>query len=53
MWAAWDLGLGTAGILPSPIAGSHGNHEYLLWLSTREGRHPTEWLNDIGAMVGG
>jgi 23S rRNA (cytidine1920-2'-O)/16S rRNA (cytidine1409-2'-O)-methyltransferase len=53
VWAAWDLGLGTAGILPSPIAGSHGNHEYLLRLSTREGRHPTEWLDDIGAMVGG
>ncbi|GAB3808162.1 TlyA family RNA methyltransferase [Humibacter antri] len=52
MWAAWDLGLPTAGILPSPIAGSHGNREYLLRLSTRVGRHPTEWLNDIGAMVG-
>lgn len=52
MWAAWDLGLGTAGILPSPIAGSHGNREYLLRLSTRAGRHPTEWLNDVGAMVG-
>lgn len=52
-WAAWDLGLPTAGILPSPIAGSHGNHEYLIWLSTRAGRHPTEWLNQIGAMVKG
>jgi 23S rRNA (cytidine1920-2'-O)/16S rRNA (cytidine1409-2'-O)-methyltransferase len=52
MWAAWDLGLPTAGILASPIAGSHGNREYLLWLSTRAGRHPTEWLHDIGAMVG-
>jgi 23S rRNA (cytidine1920-2'-O)/16S rRNA (cytidine1409-2'-O)-methyltransferase len=52
MWAAWDLGLPTAGILPSPIAGSHGNHEYLIRLSTRAGRHPTEWLDDIGEMVG-
>lgn len=52
MWAAWDLGMPTAGILPSPIAGSHGNREYLIRLSTRAGRHPTEWLNDIGAMVG-
>jgi len=51
-WAAWDLGLPTAGILPSPIAGSHGNREYLIWLSTRAGRHPTEWLDEIGAMVG-
>ncbi|QDZ13553.1 TlyA family RNA methyltransferase [Humibacter ginsenosidimutans] len=52
MWAAWDLGLPTAGILASPIVGSHGNREYLLWLSAREGRHPTEWLDEIGAMVG-
>lgn len=52
MWTAWDLGLPTAGVLASPIAGSHGNHEYLLWLSTRAGRHPTEWLHDIGTMVG-
>jgi len=51
-WAAWDLGLPTAGILASPIAGSHGNLEYLMWLSTRAGRHPTEWLDEIGAMVG-
>lgn len=50
--AAWDLGLPTAGVLPSPITGSHGNHEYLIRLSTRAGRHPTEWLDDIGAMVG-
>ena len=52
LWAAWDLGLPTAGILPSPIAGSHGNREYLMRLSTRTGRHPTEWLDLIGAMVG-
>jgi 23S rRNA (cytidine1920-2'-O)/16S rRNA (cytidine1409-2'-O)-methyltransferase len=52
LWAAWDLGLPTAGILPSPIAGSHGNREYLIRLSTRAGRHPTEWLDDIGEMVG-
>ncbi len=52
MQAAWGLGLPTAGILPSPIAGSHGNREYLLWLSTRAGRHPTEWGDEIAAMVG-
>lgn len=52
MWAAWDLGMPTAGILPSPVVGTHGNREYLLWLNTRAGRHPTEWLDEIGAMVG-
>lgn len=29
---AADLGLGLAGFAPSPITGTHGNHEYLLWL---------------------
>jgi 23S rRNA (cytidine1920-2'-O)/16S rRNA (cytidine1409-2'-O)-methyltransferase len=52
LWAAHDLGVGTAGVIPSPIAGSQGNHEYLVWLSARVGRNPTEWLNQITAMVG-
>jgi 23S rRNA (cytidine1920-2'-O)/16S rRNA (cytidine1409-2'-O)-methyltransferase len=43
LWAAWDLGLGTAGVVASPIAGGSGNHEYLVWL-TGEGTNPTEWL---------
>jgi 23S rRNA (cytidine1920-2'-O)/16S rRNA (cytidine1409-2'-O)-methyltransferase len=51
LWKAWDLGLGTADLMPSPLVGSHGNHEYLVWLSAREGRHPTEWLRQVQAMV--
>ncbi len=47
LWAAWDLGLGTAGVLPSPIAGTAGNHEFLAWLSARAGRNPTEWTKAI------
>lgn len=43
MWGAYDLGWGTAGLIPSPIAGSHGNREYLLWLSARQGGLPTPW----------
>jgi 23S rRNA (cytidine1920-2'-O)/16S rRNA (cytidine1409-2'-O)-methyltransferase len=31
LWAAHDAGLGTAGLIASPIAGGHGNHEYLGW----------------------
>lgn len=50
MWAAWDLGLPTAGILPSPIAGSSGNREYLLWLNTTTGSNPTEWLEQVSAL---
>ena len=31
LWAAHDAGLGTAGVIASPIAGTHGNHEFLAW----------------------
>lgn len=51
LWAAWDLGLGTAGVLPSPIAGNSGNREYLVWLSHAVGGNPTEWRQQVSAMV--
>ena len=44
LWAAWDLGLGTAGVIPSPIVGTAGNREYLVWLSAVAGGNPTEWV---------
>jgi 23S rRNA (cytidine1920-2'-O)/16S rRNA (cytidine1409-2'-O)-methyltransferase len=47
LWAAWDLGLGTAGIIPSPIAGTAGNREFLVWLSSAHGANPTEWLHIV------
>ena len=47
LWAAWDLGLPTAGVLPSPIAGNAGNREYLVWLSVGVGRNPTEWMQVV------
>jgi len=50
MWAAWDAGAAPAGILSSPILGSHGNHEYLLWLSRTQGRNPTEWRERVSAL---
>ncbi|WP_430593309.1 TlyA family RNA methyltransferase [Humidisolicoccus flavus] len=46
LWAAWDLGLGTRGLIPSPITGSHGNREYLLWLNRAQGSNPSEWLDE-------
>lgn len=52
LWAAWDLGLGTAGLIPSPIVGGHGNHEYLVWLSAIRGTNPTEWIQRVTAMAG-
>jgi 23S rRNA (cytidine1920-2'-O)/16S rRNA (cytidine1409-2'-O)-methyltransferase len=51
LWAAWDLGLGTAGVLPSPIIGGSGNHEYLAHLSAGAGSNPTEWMQQVAAIV--
>ncbi|PRY68645.1 23S rRNA (cytidine1920-2'-O)/16S rRNA (cytidine1409-2'-O)-methyltransferase [Glaciihabitans tibetensis] len=51
LWAAWDLGLGTAGLIPSPIAGNAGNLEYLVWLSAGSGTNPTEWIQRIAALA--
>jgi len=53
LWAAFDLGLGTVGILSSPIAGSHGNHEYLAHLSATRGVNPTEWMRRVDQLTGG
>jgi 23S rRNA (cytidine1920-2'-O)/16S rRNA (cytidine1409-2'-O)-methyltransferase len=47
LWAAFDLGVGTAGVISSPIAGSQGNHEYLVWLNAKTGTNPTEWLSQV------
>ena len=52
LWAAFDLGLSTAGILPSPILCTGGNHEYLLWLSTTHGSDPSEWTADVLRLTG-
>jgi 23S rRNA (cytidine1920-2'-O)/16S rRNA (cytidine1409-2'-O)-methyltransferase len=51
LWAAWDLGLKTAGVLPSPIAGGSGNQEYLVWLTGEAGSNPTEWLDHVSAIT--
>lgn len=51
LWAAWDLGLGTAGLISSPIAGTAGNHEYLAWFSAGAGSNPTEWSEQVSALA--
>jgi 23S rRNA (cytidine1920-2'-O)/16S rRNA (cytidine1409-2'-O)-methyltransferase len=53
VWAAWDAGLPIAGLIGSPLAGTHGNREYLLHLSTRTGGHPTEWRDRIRRVTTG
>lgn len=50
-WAGWDLGLGTAGVMSSPIAGTAGNLEYLVWFSASAGTNPTEWMQRISALT--
>ncbi|HEX7833941.1 MAG TPA: TlyA family RNA methyltransferase, partial [Pseudolysinimonas sp.] len=50
LWAAWDLGLPTAGIISSPVVGTNGNQEYLVWLSVSVGGNPTEWGGAIEAL---
>ena len=41
LWAAWDAGLGTCGVVASPIAGTHGNAEFIAHFRT--------WLTAPGA----
>ncbi len=52
LWAAWDLGLKTNGLVASPIAGAAGNREYLCWLTSTAGSNPTEWMQRIEVLVG-
>lgn len=50
LWAAWDLGLPTAGVISSPVVGGTGNQEYLVWLSVAAGTNPTEWGEAVSAL---
>ena len=53
LWAAFDLRLGTVGVLSSPIVGSHGNREYLVHLRAEGGTNPTEWMSRLDELAGG
>ncbi|QIG41024.1 TlyA family RNA methyltransferase [Microbacterium sp. 4R-513] len=52
LWAAWDAGLGTLGVVSSPIAGTHGNQEYVAHLAPGRGTNPTEWLSTVNRLAG-
>ncbi|WP_374315227.1 TlyA family RNA methyltransferase [Microbacterium sp.] len=52
LWAAWDAGLGTRGVVSSPIAGTHGNSEYIAHLAPGRGSNPTEWLGTVNRLAG-
>lgn len=47
LFTAHDLGLGTLGVLPSPIQGTHGNVETLIHIAPGRGTDPTEWKTTI------
>lgn len=53
LWLAWDLGLGTRGIISSPIRGTAGNSEYLIWLGARGGSIPAEWSDTVLSLTKG
>ncbi|MGP3535167.1 TlyA family RNA methyltransferase [Microbacterium sp. RD1] len=52
LWSAWDTGLRTVGILPSPILGTHGNREFLVHLSALRGADPSEWSSTVNEVAG-
>jgi 23S rRNA (cytidine1920-2'-O)/16S rRNA (cytidine1409-2'-O)-methyltransferase len=52
LWAAWDEGLGTCGVVSSPIAGTHGNSEFIAHLTPGRGSNPTEWLSTVNRLAG-
>src|SRR5690606_33798088 len=59
LWCAWDAGLGTCGVIASPVVGTHGNREYLVHLRAPGGgaspaaaRNPTEWLRTVDELTG-
>ncbi|MEJ1086699.1 TlyA family RNA methyltransferase [Microbacterium sp. Mu-80] len=53
LWSAHDAGLGTLGILPSPLLGTHGNAEYLVRLASGRGTDPSQWTEQIEHLAGG
>ncbi len=52
LWAAWDEGLGTLGVISSPLAGTHGNLEFVAHLAPGRGANPTEWLGTVNRLAG-
>lgn len=55
--AARDVGLGTAGVIASPVVGTHGNREVLAHLRPVHGEDPGGWEDRVrratGAVEGG
>lgn len=52
LWSAWDCGLGTCGVVSSPLLGTHGNAEYIVHLAPGRGSNPTEWSGTVNELTG-
>lgn len=52
LWAAWDVGLRTAGLIGSPVAGLHGNREYVAHFTATGGSDPSEWGDTVNELTG-
>lgn len=51
LWTAWDHGLGTCGLIASPLAGTHGNREYVAHLALGRGSIPEQWRNEVDRLT--
>lgn len=56
LWSAWDAGMGTCGLIASPIIGTHGNAEFVAHFRVRGDDpatgNPTEWLSTVNRLAG-
>lgn len=51
--AAMDLGLGIRGLVRSELPGTHGNIEYVLWISPLEPVNRSKWSDRIDSLARG
>ncbi|NDH65454.1 MAG: TlyA family RNA methyltransferase [Microbacteriaceae bacterium] len=49
--AANDLGCGIRGLVRSALTGTHGNIEYVLWISSQEPQNSGQWTDRIDALA--
>ena len=48
---ASKLGLGVCDIVRSELPGTHGNTEYVLWMSAQSASYPSEWTERVEALA--
>lgn len=48
---AEGLGMGVRGLVRSGLPGTHGNIEYLLWISSQEPKNGSKWSDQIEAIA--